>query len=90
MLFSKSTLFDFAKLNVFFNQFKVDRIKGVVHTEKGWFMINGVGALVKFVAIQSSVNSRVEIVAKQKFLLDISTGLNDCIVKERARNNLSN
>jgi hypothetical protein len=64
-IFPAENCFDFQRLNYLISQLKIERIKGVVKTNKGWFIINGSGASLQYIPIKPSTNNRIEIIATQ-------------------------
>ena len=79
-IFPAQRCFDYLQLNNLLSQLKAERIKGIIYTNKGWFIINGVDGSINYVAAPSSVNSRVEIIAMKNHLQDISTALTQCLI----------
>jgi len=64
-IFPIESCFDFHLLNRLIIQLKVERIKAVFNTNKGWFIINGSGASLQYIPIKPSTNNRIEIIATQ-------------------------
>ena len=79
-IFPAQRCFDYLQLNNLLSQLKAERIKGIIYTNKGWFIINGVDGSINYVAAPPSVNSRIEIIAMKNHLQDISTALNQCLI----------
>lgn len=63
-IFPAESCFDYKQLNDFLSQLKVERIKGILKTNKGWFIINGTDGNIKYVPTSSSDNSRIEIICR--------------------------
>ena len=79
-IFPAQRCFDYLQLNNLLSQLKAERIKGIIYTNKGWFIINGVDGSINYVAAPPAVNSRIEIIAMKNHLQDISTALNQCLI----------
>lgn len=78
--FPAQSCFDYLQLNKVFSQLNAERIKGVLYTNKGWFIINSVDGSINIVASPPSSSSRIEIIGMQNQLQDISTALNQCLI----------
>ncbi len=78
-IFPEEDCFDYKQLKVFLNQLKVERIKGILNTNKGWFIVNGSHGNINYSLIKASESSRIEIIASQYGLQDISTALKQII-----------
>ncbi len=78
-IFPAQSYFDFKQLNDFLSQLKVERIKGILNTDKGWFIINGAEGNINYFPTTPSGHSRIEIIASQNHLQGISTALNQII-----------
>lgn len=79
-IFPEKSCFDYKQLNDFLSQLKVERIKGILNTNKGWFIINGTDNKIKYVPTPSSTNSRIEIIARQNHFQDILSALSQCML----------
>ena len=82
-IFPEQSCFDYGQLNNLFGQLKVERIKGIFYTNKGWFIINSVDGIIDNVSSPASSNSRIEIIAKKGELQDISRALSQCKVDDK-------
>jgi len=71
--------FDYLQLNKLFSQLNAERIKGIFNTDKGWFVVNIVDGCINIVSSSPSANSRIEIIAMENQLQDISVELGKCI-----------
>jgi len=78
-IFPAQSYFDYKQLNNFLNQFKTERIKGIVKTNKGWFIINGTGNKINYVSAPPSTNSRIEIITRQNCFQYISSAFNQIV-----------
>ena len=78
-LFSAQHRFDYLRLSHLLSTLNAERIKGVVYTNRGWFIINGVGETINMMASASSDKCRIEIIAMNNQLQDISEALNQCL-----------
>ena len=81
-IFPAPGCFDYLLLNNLLSQLKTERVKGIIYTNKGWFIINSVDGYINYVAAPPSVNSRIEIIAIKNQLQDISTALNQCLIDD--------
>jgi G3E family GTPase len=79
-IFPQQTIFDGDPLNKLVQSFNTVRIKGIYHTNKGWFIINGVEDLIKNEKTSPSLHSRFEIIASINSQTDITDALNQCII----------
>ncbi len=77
-IFPKESCFDFKKLNGAFKQLKIERIKGILHTDKGWFVMNGTLKDIKFTPTQPAINTQIEIITMKNNSQDFSAELNHC------------
>jgi len=78
-IFPAQSCFDYKQLNDFLSQLNVERIKGIVNTDKGWFIINGTDNKINYVPAPPSTNSRIEIIARQNCFQDISRTFNQIL-----------
>ena len=78
-IFPAQNCFDYKQLNDFLSQLNVERIKGILKTNKGWFIINGTDNKINYVPTPPSTSSRIEIIARQNRFQDISSALSQCI-----------
>ena len=74
-IFPAQSYFDYEQLNDLLCQLNVERIKGILNTNKGWFIINGTDNNVNYVPTLPSNTSRIEIIARQNNFQDISNAL---------------
>jgi G3E family GTPase len=56
-IFPAQSCFDYKQLNDFLSQLKVERIKGILNTDKGWFIINGIDGSIKYISTKPSASS---------------------------------
>ncbi len=70
-VFPARSCFDYQQLNDLLSQLKVERIKGIINTNKGWFIINGIDANINYISTTPSANSRIEIISSQDHLQDV-------------------
>ena len=75
-VFPAEKCFDYKQLKVFLNQLKVERIKGILNTSKGWLIVNGSHGNISYTAIKASESSRIEIIASHYDFEDVSKTLN--------------
>jgi len=78
-VFPAHSCFDYQQLNDFLSQLNVERIKGILNTNKGWLIINGIDSSIKYISTKPSVSSRIEIIASRNHLPGISNALNRII-----------
>ena len=74
-IFPAHSCFEYKALNDFLSQLKVERIKGILKTNKGWFIINGIDDNIKYSPATAIDSSRIEIIANLNHLQDISAKL---------------
>jgi len=67
---------EYKQLNDFLSQLKVERIKGILKTDKGWFIINGIDRNIKYTPTTALDYSRIEIIVSQNHLQGISAKIN--------------
>ncbi|BCG63439.1 MAG: hypothetical protein methR_P1149 [Methyloprofundus sp.] len=77
-IFPATSCFDYQQLSDFLSQLKVERIKGILRTDKGWFIINGTERRIKFTSTAQVNSSRIEIIARQNQCQNIINALNQC------------
>ena len=79
-IFAAEHCFDYQQLSDFLGQLNVERIKGIVNTNKGWFIINGVDKHINYVPCIAADNSRIEIIASQDHIHDVSSALQNLLI----------
>jgi len=87
-VFPVQSCFDFVQLTHLLKQLNAERIKGMVFTNKGWFIINGAGGIINAIPTPPAVNSRIAIITQQNSLPDIATLLNPCRIDNAGHYNL--
>ena len=75
-IFPAQSYLDYNQLHDFLSQLKVERIKGILQTNQGWFIVNGSDGNINYVSTSAAGQSRIEIIASQDHLQSISTALN--------------
>ncbi|NOR81662.1 MAG: GTP-binding protein [Methyloprofundus sp.] len=75
-IFPAQSCFEYNQLNDFLSQLKVERIKGILNTNQGWFIVNGSDGNINYVSTSAADQSRIEIIASQSHLQSISAALN--------------
>ena len=78
-IFPAQSYFDYNQLNDFLSRLKVERIKGIVKTNKGWFIINATNSKINYVPAPPATNSRIEIIARQNDFQDILSAFNQIV-----------
>jgi G3E family GTPase len=78
-IFPAESYFNYQQLSDLLDQLKVERIKGILRTDRGWFIINGTERRVKFTATVRVNSSRIEMIARQNQYQDIINALNQCV-----------
>jgi G3E family GTPase len=81
VVFPEQSCFDYAHTAHYLAQLKAERLKGVLLTNKGWFIFNAADGLMTTVQCKPSANSRIEIIAAQNDRQDISAALKQCLVQ---------
>ena len=81
-IFPLESCFDFKKLDNTFKRLRIERIKGIIHTNQGWFIMNGTADDIEFTPTSSAINSRIEIIATLNNLQDFSMELNLCKINK--------
>jgi hypothetical protein len=80
-IFPAQICFDYKQINLLFRQLEVERIKGIIKTTQGWFIVNGTNNNINYVPISPSNTSRIEIIARENNFQDISNALSKCIIE---------
>ena len=62
-IFPADHCFEYKKLNTLFNRLNIERIKGIIYTDKGWFIINGTQETFKLTKTASAINSLIEFIS---------------------------
>lgn len=75
-IFPEQSCLDYNQLHDFLSQLKVERIKGILQTNQGWFIVNGSDGNINYVPTSAVGQSRIEIIASQDHLQSISAALN--------------
>jgi len=78
--FSEQSCFDYKQLKDLLSGLKVERIKGILNTNQGWFIINGVDSNISYVSIAPASSSRIELVVRGDDFQSISKKLTKCLV----------
>jgi G3E family GTPase len=84
-IFPAEICFDFQSLNLLLDQFKVERIKAILNTNKGWFIVNGSGENLQYIPIKPSNNNRIEIITTQHDFQTTLKKIIECKVQEGRR-----
>jgi G3E family GTPase len=63
-VFPAHSCFDYQQLNDFLSKLKVERIKGILNTNKSWFIINGTETTIQYIPIKRC-NGQIEIIVTQ-------------------------
>jgi G3E family GTPase len=77
-IFPAESCFDYQQLSDLLSQLSVDRIKGILRTDKGWFIINGAEGRIKYTSTTLATHSRIEIIARHGQLQSILDVLSQC------------
>jgi G3E family GTPase len=89
-VFSKDNPFDHNHLNSYLTSISLDRIKAVVLTNKGWYIVNSAAAEITISPCKPSTNSRIEMIAQHASWNAIDILLKQCLLNpEAAKNNTS-
>lgn len=80
-IFPAEQCFDYQLLSDLLSQLKVERIKGIVNTSQGWFIINGIDGNINYVPVTAADNSRIEVIAGQNYKQSISAALSQLTSK---------
>ncbi len=85
--FPAQSCINYQQLNSFLSQLKAERIKGIVNTSQGWFIINGTDGNIKYTRTSLSSFSRMEIITHKNQLQGISAALNQIayFIKDKSR-----
>ncbi len=81
-IFPKETVFDYGLLDKVFQQLNLERIKGVINTDQGWFIVNGSGSTIDYIAIQTSNKSRIEAISRENSFQAVSNALSQCKIEQ--------
>jgi G3E family GTPase len=74
--------FDFEQLQTQLSQLNAERIKGILNTSQGWFIINGSDGQLNYQATSDTSANCIEIIIQEDQLADLSTILNHCRVDD--------
>lgn len=77
-LFPEQQQFNFDCLLKLFQNLHVTRIKAVMHTNKGWYIFNGLSGQIDSLKIESALDSRVEIINPELSVSDIESAISGC------------
>ncbi|HIG65868.1 MAG TPA: GTP-binding protein [Methyloprofundus sp.] len=77
-IFPAQVCFDYQRLSDFLGQLNAERIKGIINTNSGWFIINGTDQSINYLPTTPANQNRIEIITQQNDLTDILTALNLC------------
>jgi len=81
-IFPKETVFDYNLVDKVFKQLSLERIKGVINTDQGWFIINGSGNTIDYIATQASSKSRIETISRENSFQGVSNALSQCKIEQ--------
>jgi len=84
--FSKDICFDYVLLNKVLNRLNLERIKGIVNTDRGWFILNGAGNIINTTVAQASNKSRIETISRDNNFQAVSNALRQCKIESTERN----
>jgi G3E family GTPase len=79
-VFPAETRFDFEKLTSCFQTIEAERIKAVLHTDKGWFVLNAYKRRLNTLAIDASTDNRLEIISRILQNHRLEQQIKDCII----------
>ncbi len=77
-VFSEHTRFDYQRLMDLLAKLEAVRIKGLLFTDDGWFIIHGVDGVINCKPSSPAPSSKLEIIASENKCRDISKELNQC------------
>ncbi len=77
-IFPSENRFEYGQLTTLLSSLDVERIKGVLCTDRGWFIFNSSNGILTETACPPSDNSRIEFISRQNHLSDISRALHRC------------
>ena len=84
--FPKETLFDDDKIIALFEEWDIERIKAVLHTNKGWKVFNSLNQQLSITDINDFDDNRIELIGRvEKTLLEtdketLASAIKDCII----------
>ncbi len=70
--------FDFEQLQTQLSQLNAERIKGLLNTNQGWFIVNGSDGQINYLRCSASSIQSIEVILREDLALNISTTLNAC------------
>jgi len=82
-VFPKQIQFDFNQLDRALKQLNLERVKGIVNTERGWFIVNGTGNTINYIPTDSSSKSRVETISRENAFQLVSNILSQCKITKK-------
>ena len=85
-IFSEQICFDYDLLNRVLNQLNLERIKGILNTNQGWFIVNGTGNTINYVSTPPSSKSRIETISRDNNFQAVSNALSQCKIEQIERN----
>ncbi len=80
-IFSEHTCFDYDLLNKVLNQLNLERIKGILNTNQGWFIVNGTDNTINYTTTTPSSKSRIETISRNNDFQAVSNALSQCKIK---------
>jgi len=77
--FAEQSCFNYKQLKDLLAGLKVERIKGILNTNQGWFIINGVDNNISYVSTAPAKTSRIEVIVRGNGFTSISKALTACL-----------
>ncbi len=78
-VFPKNITFDFRQLSDWLSRISPERMKGILATNRGWFLFNCSDGLMTITQVNSNQDNRVEFILPKAQWDAIETGLKSCI-----------
>jgi len=80
--FSAQICFDYELLNKVLNKLNLERIKGILKTDQGWFVVNGTGNTINYIPTQPCSKSRIETISKDNNFQVVSNAFSQCKIAD--------
>ena len=85
-IFLDQICFDYNLLDRVLKQLNLERIKGVLHTDQGWFIVNGTGNTIDYIPTQPSSKIRIEMISRDNNFQVVSNALSQCKIEHKECN----
>ena len=78
--FTEQQRFDYDRFRALLGQLAIERCKGLIATDRGWFIVNANSDQISLTPVDEQASSRLEMIAEKADWKIIENRLNECLV----------